>query len=219
MANLSLVRTMLIDTLNKFRHWGAHVLRAQPESQDVRRLPAPFIVGSPRSGTTLLRFMLDAHPELAIPPETGFIVPVSRLPWRSNTLRHAFFQIVTRYPIEAPGWADFGLNTTDFWEALLQIEPFTVSAGLRCFYQTYAARFSKPRWGDKTPEYGRHLKYIEQILPEAHFIHLIRDGPVAPASVVCTRHRYQIPGPALAAQCAGRASAGRTLPALSGGAL
>ena len=33
--------------------------------------PAPFIVGVGRSGTTLLRMMLDAHPDLAIPPETG----------------------------------------------------------------------------------------------------------------------------------------------------
>lgn len=35
--------------------------------------PVPFIVGVPRSGTTLLRLLLDAHPELSIPPETGFI--------------------------------------------------------------------------------------------------------------------------------------------------
>ena len=33
----------------------------------------PVIVGAPGSGTTLLRFMLDAHPDLAIPPETGFL--------------------------------------------------------------------------------------------------------------------------------------------------
>ena len=37
------------------------------------RAPAPFIVGVGRSGTTLLRLMLDAHPELAIPPETHFV--------------------------------------------------------------------------------------------------------------------------------------------------
>ena len=36
------------------------------------REPAPFIVGVTRSGTTLLRLMLDSHPELTIPPETHF---------------------------------------------------------------------------------------------------------------------------------------------------
>ena len=34
----------------------------------------PIIVGAPRSGTTLLRLMLDSHPDVAIPPETGFLL-------------------------------------------------------------------------------------------------------------------------------------------------
>ena len=41
--------------------------------------PAPFIVGVPRSGTTLLRLMLGAHPELAIPPETGWGLVAPRI--------------------------------------------------------------------------------------------------------------------------------------------
>jgi hypothetical protein len=40
----------------------------------------------------------------------------------------------------------------------------------------YAARFGKKRWGDKTPPYSLFLREVESILPEAHFIHLIRDG-------------------------------------------
>ena len=39
----------------------------------------PIVVGAPRSGTTLLRFMLDAHSQLAIPPETGFLVVAEKL--------------------------------------------------------------------------------------------------------------------------------------------
>ena len=38
-----------------------------------RRDPVPFVVGMNRSGTTLLRMMLDAHPDLTIPPETHFV--------------------------------------------------------------------------------------------------------------------------------------------------
>jgi hypothetical protein len=51
-----------------------------------------------------------------------------------------------------------------------------VAEGFRTFYRMYAARFGKRRFGDKTPMYGRHLKPIEELLPEARFIHLIRDG-------------------------------------------
>ena len=35
--------------------------------------PKPFVVGVNRSGTTLLRLMLDSHPQLTIPPETHFV--------------------------------------------------------------------------------------------------------------------------------------------------
>lgn len=48
--------------------------------------PSPFIVGVARSGTTLLRLMLDSHPELAIPPETGFLASeeLTRAPMTLN---------------------------------------------------------------------------------------------------------------------------------------
>ena len=50
---------------------AAHARRLEREAKELD--PAPFIVGHGRSGTTLLRLMLDAHPKLAIPPETQFI--------------------------------------------------------------------------------------------------------------------------------------------------
>jgi hypothetical protein len=69
--------------------------------------PMPIIVGVPRSGTTLLRFMLDAHPEMAIPPETGFLVLAPQLASQGRALRERFFEAVTGYPPEAQGVAGF----------------------------------------------------------------------------------------------------------------
>jgi hypothetical protein len=40
----------------------------------------------------------------------------------------------------------------------------------------YAERLGKPRWGDKTPIYCRHLELVERLLPEARFVHVVRDG-------------------------------------------
>ena len=48
-------------------------IRSDGGALDESRRPAPFVVGLTRSGTTLLRMMLDAHPKLAIPPETHFV--------------------------------------------------------------------------------------------------------------------------------------------------
>lgn len=150
----------------------------------------PIIVGVPRSGTTLLRLMLDAHSELAVTHEAGFIPavsnlanPLSRMFYRrlrpaikggswSNSLREAFYRTVT----EVNNWNDFHVPGESLRQALVLVEPFTVSDGLRTFFQLYARRFDKPRWGDKTPFYNQYLQTIAGTLPEAHFIHIIRDG-------------------------------------------
>jgi hypothetical protein len=136
----------------------------------------PVIVGAPRSGTTLLRFMLDAHPELAIPPETGFLALGSALHTSDERLRERFFEAVTAYPADAPAWNDFGLSKPLFWSLLEQVEPFSVADGYRAFYRAYAHIHGKARWGDKTPGYCLQMAAIEELLPEAHFIHVIRDG-------------------------------------------
>jgi hypothetical protein len=143
----------------------------------------PVIVGSPRSGTTLLRFMLDAHPDLAIPPETGFLTFAPKPRGRGDKLRENFFRVITNYPEPVPAWPDFEMPEESFRAALAEINPFTISEGYRAFYRLYAARFGKSRWGDKTPLYCLGLDAIRRILPEARFIHIIRDGRDAALSL------------------------------------
>lgn len=129
--------------------------------------PVPFIIGAPRSGTTLLRLMLDSHPELAIPPETHFIPSILQI----KTIND-FFRIITNYC----SWTDFCLSRDIFFGQLQALRPFNLGDGLRCFYELYSKRFGKERYGDKTPIYYAHMLDIQSILPEARFIHLIRDG-------------------------------------------
>lgn len=142
----------------------------------------PIIVGSPRSGTTLLRFMLDSHPSLAIPPETGFLTIGQEL-LETAPDRDWFFRSVTTFPEGAPGWKDFGIDAQAFQARLAQIRTFCLTEGFRLFYRMYAERFGKSRWGDKTPLYGHHLQHIQQQIPEARFIHIIRDGRDASLSL------------------------------------
>ena len=155
---------------------------------DLRRLfrrrptalqPAPFVVGAPRSGTTLLRLMLDAHPELAIPPETYFVPKaakqwrrIERLRQRSANPRERFYEAVTGHT----RWPDFHMDADVFRRRLEEERPQDVGEAVRIFYRLYAERAGKPRWGDKTPFYVRRMAIIQEILPEARFIHIIRDG-------------------------------------------
>ncbi len=136
----------------------------------------PIVVGAPRSGTTLLRFMLDAHPALAIPPETGFLYHAQRLASGPAATREAIFSLLTEFPENAPAWPDFGLDRDVFRTALAKLEPFSIADGVRAFYRLYAEKHGKSRWGDKTPLHTPHLGEIEALLPEARFVHLLRDG-------------------------------------------
>jgi hypothetical protein len=134
--------------------------------------PMPFIVGAPRSGTTLLRLMLDAHSAVAIPAETHFLFEAVRLESRGNPLRRELYDTI----VHARQWNDFHLEGAGLWEELCRIQPFDLSSGIRCFYRMYAERFGKRRYGEKTPMYGTLISVLSELLPEARFIHLIRDG-------------------------------------------
>jgi hypothetical protein len=127
--------------------------------------------------------MLDAHPDLAIPPETGFLVLAPKFKGSGDKLREKFCRAIMNYPEPISSWSDFEVTEESFRTALMQTTPFTISEGYRAFYRLYAARFGKSRWGDKTPLYCLHLNTIRRALPEARFIHIIRDGRDAALSL------------------------------------
>ena len=135
------------------------------------RNPAPFVVGMSRSGTTLLRLMLDAHPELAIPPETHFIPVVAKACQTARDPRAAFLHGLT----STHTWSDFHIAADVLETRIANIEPFNMSDALRALYGLYAEGFGKPRWGDKTNHLW-NLTVIQDLLPEARFIHIVRDG-------------------------------------------
>ncbi len=144
----------------------------QVRSAGLEPSPTPFVVGAGRSGTTLLRLMLDAHPELAIPPESYFVLEAARRCRYSSDPPGYFWRALTSHK----RWPIFFVEADQLAASLAAADPFTPSEALRAFYRLYAARFDKPRWGDKTPRYVERMRGIQRLLPEARFIHLIRDG-------------------------------------------
>jgi hypothetical protein len=133
----------------------------------------PFIVGAGRSGTTLLRLMLDSHSQLAIPSESGFLAELSDPPEPESAGTPAgFLEIV----LANPHWAGFCVPDAELRAAVGALDPFDSSAAARLCYSLYAARHDKPRYGDKTPMYVLKMDQLERLLPEARFVHIIRDG-------------------------------------------
>jgi len=134
--------------------------------------PAPFVVGVGRSGTTLLRLMLDSHPELTIPPETHFVPELIEVCRRRARAPEQLAELI----YSARQWGDFGLGSDELTARLRAADPLDAGNALRAFYGLYAEREGKPRWGDKTPIYIESMPEIQGALPEARFVHLIRDG-------------------------------------------
>jgi len=142
--------------------------------------PAPFIGGATRSGTTLLRLMLDAHPEVAIPSETHFVAEIISRCVAGPATAGELAAIATGHR----RWGDFGLEPEEYAERVRALEPLTAAEAIRAFYRLYARKQGKPRWGDKTPGYIRKTVPIQRVLPEARFIHMIRDGRDVALSVL-----------------------------------
>jgi hypothetical protein len=148
-------------------------------AQPARKHERPILVlGCPRSGTTLLRLMLNAHPRLAIPPETRFVLPVyfgraqfGNLAEAAN--RRKLAEFLTGKP--ALRFADHDTDP-DATVAAIVDAPGTVGSALGAVFEQYAARFDKPRWGDKLPTYIEHVRPLLQMFPDAHLVHVLRDG-------------------------------------------
>lgn len=129
-----------------------------------------FIVGSARSGTTLLRMMLNAHPQVAVPPESRFIVELydeSDEIVVDDFLRrleaHARWQ-AWDVPIEAVAAELEGAERAPYPEAL------------EACYRAFARSRNKALYGDKTPRYVEHIDLLHRLWPQGRFVHLVRDG-------------------------------------------
>ena len=129
-----------------------------------------FIVGCPRSGTTILRDLLRAHPNLTVALESHFVVRFYRAygdPRNEAEARRLATAILGTVWIRA-------------WELDLQAEDFASCRSYReildRLFGAWAQREHKPRWGDKTPDYLADMPTLLRIYPQAKFIHIYRDG-------------------------------------------
>jgi len=137
--------------------------------------PPLLVLGVRRSGTTLLRVVLDRHSQLAIPDESYF-VPQLAGRQRSEIDIDAFVDDLRRIRT----LRDWDVSVEDVRARLRPRIP--LGEAIAAVYETYAADRGKSRWGDKTPMYMQHLPLLERLWPDALYVHLIRDGRDAAVS-------------------------------------
>jgi Sulfotransferase family len=141
------------------------------------RPPFPFLVGSERSGTTLFRLMLDAHPDMAVPPESYFIIDLYRRRKRYERKGQRYNTIAVANDLAGSRWfRAWGMPPKELATAMRREDDVDFAEAIRKVYRGYARMFGKSRYGDKTPAYVQHIRVLADIFPEARFVHLIRDG-------------------------------------------
>jgi hypothetical protein len=133
----------------------------------------------------MLQLMLHAHPRIAIPPETRFMLTAY---WERRDFgdlsvaanrRALARRIVDRRETR---FCDLGLDAEDIVERITA-GPGTLGSALGTIFQQYAARFDKPRWGDKRPAYLHNIDILLRLFPDAQFINIVRDGRDCVASL------------------------------------
>ena len=133
-----------------------------------------FVIGTGRSGTTLLRLMLNAHPRIYLTHEAGFYVGSQLLPkkasgddWLEIYLRSVSFS-----------WLQ--MDAREVRRELARTHPGGLArdkmpAAYRAIMRCKARHHDKPRYGDKTPFHASYLARIFEDFPDARVVHILRD--------------------------------------------
>lgn len=142
-----------------------------------------FLIGFQRSGTTLLRVMLDSHPEVAVPLDTVGL-------WSRYAGRLAHYnQLASRADRRRLVVDLLEEERIRLWEVALDPDRMlalaeTAEAGygsryaslVAAFYRAYAEARGKRRWGDKDPGNMTRLPQLDAWFPGCRFVHIVRDG-------------------------------------------
>jgi hypothetical protein len=171
---------------------------------DVQARPI-FVVGLPRSGTTMLRLMLHRHPDVAVLSETWFGPRVWDRRW-GFPAREAKKLFLPRLLddflrlLQSGDRADFPHDLSDYRQRVLDGPPH-LNRFLSVLGECWAAREGASRWGEKSPVHLRYISTLAAMFPSAVFLHIVRDFRDTIASLVAAPFTPMTDPVAFALQC------------------
>lgn len=155
---------------------------AEPRTRHERIRAPVFIVGAPRSGTTLLRVILNRHSQLAMCGETAYLTRVyaRRYAFGDPGILRNRERIVEAY-LAVESLRGLGTDVDVLRERLMS-EGVSWRALFATMLQVYADSQGKPYTGEKTPGHALYADTLCEWFPDCSIIHLVRD----PRDAVCS---------------------------------
>lgn len=137
-----------------------------------------FVLGNPRSGTSLLRIILNAHPNIVIPPECGFLQwwYTKYKEWSIWDCNPTKVEEYVKDVLSSKKIEGYSILENDLTNYILSNEPKNYASLSALVYHFYGRKKDVKLWGDKNNYYINHIPLIKEIYPNAKFVHLIRDG-------------------------------------------
>ena len=156
--------------------------------QDLQRIRKNlfFVVGTSRSGTTLLQAMLSSHSEITLPPETHFFHEAANLkkhfpPPLDDDDRK---KLVGYWQGNRTRMRDLSLSTIHIQDAAEKFKPNSIADFFLLNLALYANIRGKTKIGEKTPRHIRHVEEMLEFFPDAKIIALFRDPRAAALSEI-----------------------------------
>lgn len=133
-----------------------------------------FIVGTGRSGTTLLQAMLTSHSRLGIPPETKFFQRHDPAQFGGDPLPAGRFDAWLGDYFASQDWLDLGLERAEV-EPTMRAGDRSARALFLSILSAWRSRSGKARIGEKSPLHCRCVRRILEVFPQGKIIHIYRD--------------------------------------------
>lgn len=140
-----------------------------------------FIIGNPRSGTSLLRLILTSHSKILIPPECGFIIWLSQIYSEWNQLDTHDSAKRKKYLddlLACKKFETWGLSREKIEHQIITRKPQNYAQLCAIVYEAYGENIGEKFsiWGDKNNFHIHHLRELYDLYGKARFLHIVRDG-------------------------------------------
>ncbi len=149
-----------------------------------------FIVGASRSGTTMMRLLLNAHRTIGVPKEMAYFeycaIAGALSTWQNPRFNKGNYENFVRAYLKKRRIALEDMDTEILASEILADPLKNLERPIRIILDAWAKKEGKEIWGEKTPKNLFYVDKIHEMMPDARFIYIVRD----PRAVVNSMNRF-----------------------------